>query len=149
MPEPSVDKELLVGRDAADMVQDHHARLILYLDQAMVHHVRNTGVPIFTLKLFRLLGYVYRYGVACTNLDLHFLVCGERRRARADVYIIGGSQIRLVVREDKCVGNRDPADAQAQLVAATVAAFRENNKNRVAAGRDPLSEKVSRVIFCC
>ncbi|KAF8909535.1 hypothetical protein CPB85DRAFT_1435573 [Mucidula mucida] len=73
-----------------------------------------------------------------------FLIFGENRRARADIYIFGGltKEILLIVREDQCIGNQDPVDAQAQLVAAAVAAFRENNLTRVAAGREPFSEKV-------
>ncbi len=75
-------------------------------------------------------------GCARTWLDLPFLICGENRRARADIYIFGGltKEIFLIVREDQCIGNRDPVNAQAQLVAAAVAAFRENNLTRVAAG---------------
>ena len=72
------------------------------------------------------------------------------KHTKTDVCIVDRSQndILLLVQEDKSVEDREPANAQAQLVAGAIAAFEENNSNRIAAGLEPLEEKVSYSHFC-
>ncbi|KAF9024646.1 hypothetical protein BDZ89DRAFT_1162141 [Hymenopellis radicata] len=141
LPEPAVDPELLNVRDARDMVQDHHAQLITLLDLAMVSR-RDSGVPDFAVELFNILGYTDRGRVACRRLDHYFVMCGKRMRAKTHVCLMESppKEIRLLLREDRRI--RGPIIAQAQLVAAAVAAFTDNNVNRMADGRDLLAEKV-------
>lgn len=145
LPEPSVDPELLSNVSADAMQQDHHAELINLLDLAMVPSYGESAVNDFTVELFRILGYVRRDRVARTRKDLHLLICGEYRHAKTDVCLIDHSQndIILLVQEDKRIEDREPTDAQAQLVAEAIAAFAENNGNRRSAELDPLSQKVS------
>lgn len=147
LPAPTVDAELLNVDNADAMLQDRHAELINLLDLAMVSSNGESAVGDFVVELFKIMGYVRRNQVARTRKDLHLLICGEYRHAKTDVCIVDRSQndILVLVQEDKRLEDREPASAQAQLVAEAVAAFGENNENRKAAGLDSLSEKVSTV----
>ncbi|KAF8329841.1 uncharacterized protein EI90DRAFT_3145889 [Cantharellus anzutake] len=125
------------------MQQDRHAELIAYLDLAMKPGKGETGVVDFSVELFRLLGYVHRERLARRRADLPLLICGENRHAKTDVCVVDGTQndILLLVQEDKMLALRKPVNARAQLVAAAIAAFNENNAQRGAIGFPPLAEK--------
>lgn len=145
LPAPQVDPELLNVSNADAMQEDRHAELINLLDLAMVSSTGESAVDDFAVELFKVLGYVRRNRVARTRKYLRLLICGEYTHAKTDVCIVDRSQndILLLVQEDKRSEDREPVDAQAQLIAQAVAAFAENNENRMAAELDSLPEKVS------
>jgi len=148
LPEPSVDQELLSNANADAMRQDRHAELITYLDLAMIPEKGETAVNDFAVELFKAIGYVRRERVARTRVDLSLLICGENRHAKTDVCIIDRSQndILLLVQQDKRLEHGEPASAHARLVAEAVAAFNENNAERVAIGLPPMAEKESHLL---
>ncbi len=131
LPEPAIELEAL---DAA----------LVSLFQSVMSS--NLAVVDFTIKLFYKIGYGRDGRLASTQVPLPFRICSKHRYAQPDLCVVDeNDRIYLVVREDK--GHQDPVVAQAQLVAAAVAAFTENNKNRVASGLDSLSETVSRLVM--
>ncbi|KAK7695589.1 hypothetical protein QCA50_000225 [Cerrena zonata] len=141
---PLVDKELLATVDAQAMQKDRNVELINLLDLAMSPHGSKGAVSDFVVELFKVLGYVRRDRLACTRKNLALLICGELRQVETDVCLVDRSQnnILLLVKEDKRSEDRRPVDTRAQLVAEAVAAFAENNKNRMAAGLYCLTEQV-------
>jgi hypothetical protein len=80
-----------------------------------------------------------------TWMDLPLHICGEQRHAKTDVCIMDVAQdcCLLLVQEDKRLGDREPINAHAQLVAEAVAAFNWSNAQREAAGHPPLADRVS------
>jgi len=145
LPEPQVDPELLTALHAAQVANDRNAELLNLLDMAMVvPWAGESAVDDFTAALFRALGYAQRNRVARTRRDMSLFICGEFKRAQADVCTIDYDQndILLLVQEDKRFHEGDGADPQAQLIAEAIAAFDTNNEQRIKLGRDPLDEKV-------
>jgi len=148
LPQPSVDQELLSILEAKDMQQDHLAELINHLDLTMIPDQNETAVDDFAAQLLRFLGYARRNRVARTQVDLPLLICGENRNAKTDVCIVDRSQneVILLVQEAKRLEPNGPINAQAQLVAEAVAAFNENNAQRIPPGLPPLTEKACRFV---
>lgn len=102
-----------------------------------------SAVDDFAVHLFRALGYTGRAVARTTRTrkDLPFLVCGEERHAKADVCIMDGLEILLLVQEDK--RHLDSSDPEPQLIANAIAAFYNNNITRVQAlGLPTLQDKV-------
>ena len=55
--ELDLDEELLCIIDAGPMKQDHHAKLITYVDRVTIHDKGEAAVPDFVVELFDLLAY--------------------------------------------------------------------------------------------
>jgi hypothetical protein len=146
LPQPCVDPEILNIESADNMIVDKNAELINLLDIAMVPTgPEESAVDDFAVELFKTLGYVRRNRVARTRKDIPLLICGEQRRAKADVCIIDRLEngILLLVQEDKRFGEEKIFDAEAQLIAEAIAAFSLNNSLR----KDiSLPEHVSKVL---
>jgi hypothetical protein len=146
LPQPQVDPEILNVESADNMTVDKNAELITLLDIAMIPTgPEESAVDDFTVQLFKAIGYVWRKRVARTRKDIPLLVCGERRHAKTDVYIVDHSQndILLLVQEDKRFGGEENiSDAESQLIAEAIAAFSLNNSRRRDAGLLELDSKV-------
>ena len=69
-----IDQELLDILDADTMQQDRNAELIGLLDLAMIPDKGETAVDDFTVKLFKVMGYVRRQQLARTREDLPLLI---------------------------------------------------------------------------
>ncbi|KAF8630342.1 hypothetical protein AX17_005435 [Amanita inopinata Kibby_2008] len=87
-------------------------------------------------ELMRAMGYETDQTVVRTRKSLQLLACGEIVFAKTDVCLMGASyenassKIRLLIQEDKRHIN-PKSDPEAQLIAAAIAAFQQNNTNRV------------------
>lgn len=127
------------------MQQHQHTELINYIDLAKTAEKGESAVVDFVVELFKTLGYARRERLARTRVVLPLLTCGEEMHAKTDVCIVDRSQndILLLAQADKRLEHGDPTYARAQLVAAAVGAFNENNAQRDVAGLPPLEEKVS------
>jgi len=146
LPESHVDQELLANERAIDMADDKNAELINLLDLAMVPSSEESAVDDFAVELFKTLGYARRHRVARTRKDIPLLICGEWRHAKTDVCIIDREEnhIMLLLQEDKRFGQGEisGSDAEAQLIAESIAAFSYNNRRRVDAGLPEHRSKV-------
>ncbi|KIL57869.1 hypothetical protein M378DRAFT_188366 [Amanita muscaria Koide BX008] len=68
--------------------------LLRTLDLAMAPSPsRESAVDDFAVDLFRALGYTRRGRVARTRKYIPFFICGEQRRAKTDVSIVGDTNI--------------------------------------------------------
>ncbi|KXN87219.1 hypothetical protein AN958_08609 [Leucoagaricus sp. SymC.cos] len=145
LPQPLVDKELLINIDADSMQEDCHTELVTLLDLAMISDKGETAVNDFTITLFQTLGYT----VVRTQVDLPLLICGKERHVKTNICIVNHSQndIIFLIQEDKKWSLREPINMRAQLVAEAIAAFNENNVNRETIGLPPLAEKISHSII--
>ena len=90
--ELDLDEELLCIIDAGPMKQDHHAKLITYVDRVTIHDKGEAAVPDFVVELFDLLGYERRERLACKRVNLLLLICGEDRHVKINVCLINSSQ---------------------------------------------------------
>ncbi|KAF8871639.1 hypothetical protein CPB85DRAFT_1351758 [Mucidula mucida] len=142
LPQPEVHPELLNVRDAEDMTEDRHAQLITLLDIVMGPKTDKSVIVDFAIALFRVMDYIYRERVECSRNDFYLVMCGEYRHAGTACSIIDRFQNDILLLHVQNNEDQEPANAQAQLVVMAVAAFTNNNTNRVAAGRAPLSGKV-------
>ncbi|KAL4255531.1 hypothetical protein AB1N83_012714 [Pleurotus pulmonarius] len=144
LPKPSVDIELLSNGDANTMHHNSHAELITYMDLARIPDEGEPGVVDFAVELFKTLRYAHRERVVRTRVDIPLLICGESTHVQTDVCIVDRSHndILLLVQTGKRLENMDPDSARAQLVAAAVAAFNENNAQRDALGLQPMEDRV-------
>jgi hypothetical protein len=147
LPQPHVDPEILNVESADNMAVDKNAELITLLDIAMVPTgPEESAVDDFTVELFKALGYVWCTRVARTRKDIPLLVYGDRRHAKTDVCIVDHLQhdILLLVQEDKRFGGEEEniSDAEAQLIAKSIAAFSLNNSRKRDAGLPELDSKV-------
>ncbi|KAH9966458.1 hypothetical protein BC827DRAFT_1264446 [Russula dissimulans] len=134
LPQPHVDNEVLIAPDAAATQNDDPYTLLRTMDLAMaVRPGEESAVDDFAVQLFKILSYTGRAvgRVARTRKDLPFWVCGEQRHAKTDVCIMDGSDILLLVQEDK--RHMDGSDPEPQLIAEAIAAFYNNNDTRVRA----------------
>ncbi|KAF9470903.1 hypothetical protein BDN70DRAFT_939343 [Pholiota conissans] len=147
LPQLHVSQELLAKESAIDMVDDKNAELINLLDLAMGPSSEDSAVDDFAVELFKMLAYVRRHRIARTGKDIPLLICGEWKHAKADVCILDREQndIMLLLLEDKRFGQGElsSTDAEAQLIAMSIAAFSRNNRCRVDTG---LPEHRSKVI---
>ncbi|KZT04744.1 uncharacterized protein LAESUDRAFT_657346 [Laetiporus sulphureus 93-53] len=144
LPPPSIDQEVLTTLDAANMASVPNAVLINLLDLAMAPEPNGeSAVDDFAVALFTNLGYVNQHRVARTRKNIPFLICGERRYAKADVCLIDRREndILLVVQEDKRF-REDPLAVRCQLIAEAIAAFSYSNGLRESAGLEPLESKI-------
>ncbi|KAK2464807.1 hypothetical protein APHAL10511_003225 [Amanita phalloides] len=144
LPQPHVDNEVLIAPDAAATQHDDPYILLRTMDLAIaIPPGEESAVDDFAVQLFRVLSYTGRAvgRVARTRKDLPFWVCGEQRHAKTDVCIMDGSDILLLVQEDK--RHLDGSDPEPQLIAEAIAAFYNNNNTRVRAlGLPTLQNKV-------
>ena len=113
------------GLDSASLA------LIKRLDLAMkVMDGEESAVDDFAAELLRVLGYETERTVVRTRKNIRLSMCGQQVYAKADVCILDvDSELLLLVQEDK--SHINPADPEPQLIAEAIAAFQENNKNRV------------------
>ncbi len=79
----------------------------------------------------------------------HFSSLANPDTRPADISLVdcADNMLILLVVEDKHLADEEPENVTAQLVAEAVAAFRESNVNRISAGLQPISNRVSRVNF--
>lgn len=147
LPPPAVDHELLTTENARDMASDSNAQLVDLLDMATRPPTgsEESAVVDFVVRLFEYIGYARRHRIARTRKDIHYMICGEQRKVRMDVCLIGREQngILLLVQEDRRNSEGSTQDPVPQLIANAIAAFDYNNSLRRAVGEEPLEAKVS------
>ncbi|TEB23377.1 hypothetical protein FA13DRAFT_1420359 [Coprinellus micaceus] len=143
LPQPAVNPNVLTTLDYNNSPDDDTYSLIRNLDLAMVPATsEESAVGDFAVVLLRALGYEPRGRTLRTRKDLPFIICGESRHAKADVCLIDEQDIVLLVQEGK--RQTSPGeDPEPQLIAAAVAAFTLNIRNRVEnLGIPPLPSKL-------
>jgi len=128
------------------MQQTDNKELMNLLDYAMTRP--ETFVDDFNITLLHRLHYIPVNHVVTARTDLRLHICGQYKHAKTDICIIDRSHNDTIifVQENKRSRPTVPADAPAQLVAESVAAFNENNEQRRLAGLDPLRKQVSHFI---
>lgn len=132
LPQPSVPDDLLRSLELADAEQLDTCRTIAAMELAMrPHPSEESAVDDFAVRLFDLLGYTTRHISLRTRKDIPLLICGEYRHAKTDVCLLAnGTDILLLVQEDKRSFEEHGSDPEAQLIAEAIASFQENNKIR-------------------
>ncbi|KAF8123204.1 hypothetical protein EV363DRAFT_1587493 [Boletus edulis] len=147
LPEPKVDPELLTTLDYKHATTTQIDSLLRGIDDVMKPSSDYSKVLNFTLKLFKFLYKDFPLSVSSRD-PLGLCICGERRWTEVGVGIVSHSKhdrdMVLVSRLDnvKRFRQSQSPDAQAQLVAQALAAFSNNNEQRVEAGRIPLDTQI-------
>ncbi|KAJ7220336.1 hypothetical protein GGX14DRAFT_493710 [Mycena pura] len=115
--------------------------LLRTMDLAMLPtYTDESAVDDFAVLLLRELGYAPAGRVIRTRKDIPLIVCGDNTLMKADVCIVdgGGIMLLLVLEDRRHVGGADPLP---QLVAEAIAAFDLNNMTRERLGLEPLPSK--------
>jgi hypothetical protein len=87
-------------------------------------------VDDFAAELLRAMGYERDHTIVRTRKSIRLHICGEIVSAKTDVCIMDvSSEILPLVQEDK--SHINPSDPEAQLIAAAIATFQENNAKRM------------------
>ncbi|KAI5984686.1 hypothetical protein EDD15DRAFT_1724101 [Pisolithus albus] len=142
LPLPDHHHDLVNKLTADEMEDDDSYWVALYMDFA-ANPVpdEESSVVDFVRQLLHTMGYAMR----AARRDLRrrktipFFICGEWKDAKADVCIMDGYEVLLVVQEDK--RHMQVADPNAQLIAAAIAAVQNNNRMRSMVGSDVLGFK--------
>jgi hypothetical protein len=143
LPQPQVSPEILNIQEAREMELEANQELINLLDLAMVP--RDSAVDVFTISLFRALGYTTGHRIACCRKDIPLLIRNEWKISETDVCLIDRLQdddIILLVQESNGGGEPIQSDAEAQLIAKTIGTFTLNNRRRWESGKQELQSKV-------
>ncbi|KAJ7115539.1 hypothetical protein C8R43DRAFT_1113028 [Mycena crocata] len=99
-----------------------------------------SAVDDFAAFLLGLLDYDEPERVVHQRLEIGFMMCGKKVEAKPDVVIMDGGDYLLLVQQDK--GHLSLDDAEPQFIAAAIAAYYANNRQRTAAGLPPLTSEV-------
>ena len=147
LPVPKNHPQLLTHPTTDGITDDDAYRVLEYMDFAM------TGVPNeesaiddFATHLLIVLGYADMNSdrVVRTHKDIPLYICGEWRRAKANVCVIDKNQDSIILpvqvsQEDKRYLEGDPIP---QLVAKAISTFQHNNHILQQLGLPPLNSKV-------
>ncbi|KAI6019048.1 hypothetical protein PISMIDRAFT_110908 [Pisolithus microcarpus 441] len=142
LPLPNHHHDLINNLTADEMENEDSYRVVHYMDLA-TNRVpdEESAVDDFVMQLLHMMGYATR----AASRDLHshkaipFLICGEWKNAKADVCVMDGYEILLVVQEDKC--HMQLGDPNAQLITTAIAAVQNNNQMQSILGSDVLDFK--------
>ncbi|PPQ73951.1 hypothetical protein CVT26_006405 [Gymnopilus dilepis] len=144
LPEPDVPADMLDKLEAEDTTNLDVFRTLSAMDLAMnTAPSEESAVNDFAVRLFDILGYTSSRKVLLrTRKDIELVVCGVSTNAKTDVCLLKNrSKIVLLVQEDK-LQMEVRGDAEAQLIAAAIAAFQSNNKKRTLAGFNPVHHQL-------
>lgn len=142
LPLPDHHHDLINKLTADEMEDDDSYLAARYMDLA-TNRVpdEESAVVDFVMQLLHMMGYATRaaHRDLRSRKAIDFFICGEWKDAKADVCIMDGYKVLLVVQEDKC--HMQVVDPNAQLVAAAIAAVQNNNRMRSIVGSDVLDFK--------
>ncbi|KAL6306112.1 hypothetical protein BKA93DRAFT_816502 [Sparassis latifolia] len=118
LPLPSVPQEVLTTASADDMADDRNFILVRYMDLAMnPKPAQESAVIDFARHLLEMLGYAPRPRVIRTRYDIPLFICGGKNKRHLE-----------------------QVDAEPQLIAGAIAAFR--TMNMIRKPPPPLQSKV-------
>ncbi|KAI6013057.1 hypothetical protein PISMIDRAFT_118585 [Pisolithus microcarpus 441] len=142
LPLPDHHHDLINKLTANEMEDDDSYLAARYMDLA-TNRVpdEESAVVDFVMQLLHTMGYATRaaHRDLRSRKAIDFFICGEWKDAKADVCVMDGYKVLLVVQEDKC--HMQVVDPNAQLVAAAIAAVQNNNRMRSIVGSDVLDFK--------
>ncbi len=158
LPQPSISP-IILGNLAMpdDDISNDEKAFFLHLS-SVENGYEESAVDDFAALLLRLMKY--NQGPECmirTRKEISFFMAGQRVAANTDVCVIDRDAVILVVQEDK-VKFYQPAlsnflmtsqrqyqahfaEIEPQLIAEAIAAFSQNNSNRVSAGLPKLTSR--------
>ncbi|KXN86848.1 hypothetical protein AN958_09584, partial [Leucoagaricus sp. SymC.cos] len=119
-------------------ISELESGLYFYMKFAEEEAGLETGA--FTWFLLRLFGFTSKYRRVRQRPSMHFMMSGKRVNASADVTLVGIEDFLLVVQKDKL--HQSSENPEAQLIAATIAAFYENRERLRCVGRPAPTQQV-------
>ncbi|KAL6306109.1 hypothetical protein BKA93DRAFT_841742 [Sparassis latifolia] len=139
LPLSSVPQEVLTTASVDDMADDRNFTLVSYMELAMnPKPAQESAVIDFARHLLEMLGYAPRPRVIRTRYDIPLFICGAWKHTQTDVCIMDEDEILLLVQENK--RHLEQVDAEPQLIAGAIAAFR--TMNMIRKPQPPLQSKV-------
>ncbi|KAF4616594.1 hypothetical protein D9613_008287 [Agrocybe pediades] len=145
LPNPQVDTELLEANEAADMVEPRNAEFIHLMHLAMLHHTTQASPPQPISSSSCSKGWATSADTGSRAWEGHAAPCVRRvpqcdsgredRRRELNLSLEGDQGEAVAI----AAGGASP---EAELIAAAIAAFVQNNVNRQYAGLPELTNTV-------